>query len=354
MSRARWLAFLIVVSALVPDAARADEMDLTLEDLDRFDPQPGREFAWRSLVSQLGATMAPPVLEPAHTVGPGGFYLGVETWVTGIDDDEEYWGYGTEGDDVFADYNRFTRSTYTWFRLNVRKGLPYGFELGASAGHALHTTYWTWGFTLKLALLEGFRTGVGYAPDIAIRASVQTLTGDSELNLTVPSIDLILSKPFTVAKTAQLTPFVAGQAMWMLGDSEVVDMSPGTNAYDVCDPGTPQQSFDNNEQNPGDPARNTTVCNGDPSDFDNNHVFDQVRALRTRLTAGLQYQYMALTLTASFAIDLLKPGQLDDDVATYDELTGTDGAGNPETEQVTNRDLLPRQWTVSVGAGLTY
>lgn len=368
MFRARWLALGLTLMLFVPSAVRADEMDIDLNDLRRDELSGGEEFAWKRLMSQLGGTIAPPVLEPANTVGPGGFYLGVEGAITGIDDDQLYWGYGTEGDDPSEALNRFTKPTYSWFRMNVRKGLPFGFELGASAAHAMHTNYWAWGVTLKWAILEGFRTGIGYLPDLAFRASVQTMTGDSEFNLTVPSADLILSKPIVLAKTATLTPYVAGQAMFVLADSEVVDLTPGTNPYDVCQPQAPfdsqarnQAAYDDSMDPLNDPDvrnRSTFACSQTPPtgseqfDFENNHVFSQIRAMRTRLVFGMQYQYMALTLNASFGFDLVKPGQLDDDVVSYVDDRGTE---SPDDDvRVTNEGFLPRQWTAAFGVGFTY
>jgi hypothetical protein len=332
--RVRWLVLVVISAALAPEPAQADEMDLMLRRLGNPElATTGADFAWRRLMSQFGASMAPPVLEPAHTVGPGGFHAGVETWVTGIDSGQTYWGIGTEGDDPQADRNRFVKDAYTWFRVNLRKGLPFGFELGAQAGHAMHTNYWAWGASLKWSLFEGFRTGIGYLPDVAVRAAVHTLTGASEFNLTVPSLDLIISKPFVIAKTLELTPIVAGQLAWIMADSEVVDLSPGTNPFDECDPLPP------------DPMRQPNTCTGSADGFNALTVFSQVRSLRTRLVMGLQLRYLALTLTGSFAFDMIQPGDLDGDLVTYTQPDGT---------EVSDSSFLPRQWTASLAVGFSY
>jgi hypothetical protein len=318
----RRMVLLAALAALVPRLALAQEMDLTLARLGGEVPGSGTtpayhlvggpDYAWKRLMAQLGAAVAPPVLEPAHSVGPGHFYIGVESWVTNIDSGQDYWRLGTRGDDqsVTDGQNRFARDAYTWFRANVRKGLPYGFELGAQAGHAMFTTYWVWGASVKWSLFEGFETGIGYLPDIAVRAAVHTLTGDAEFNLTVPSLDLIISKPFVLGNTVELTPIVAGQLLWIMADSEVVDLGHGRNP-----------------------------------DPDGHHVFPQVRALRTRLVGGLQLRYMALTLTGSFAFDVVRPGDLEEDLVTH---------FGPMGERFTDVDALPRQWTASVAVGFTY
>jgi hypothetical protein len=332
--RVRWMVLVVISVALAPQAAQADEMDLMLRRLGDAPLTGGPDLAWRRLMAQFGAGMAPTVLEPAHTVGPGGFYAGVESTITNIDSGQGYWRHGTEGRDPTADQNAQVRDAYTWFRLNLRKGLPFGFELGAQMGHAMHTNYWTWGGSLKWSLFEGFRTGVrGHLPDVAVRAAVQTFTGSSEFNLTVPSVDLIISKPFVVGKTLEVTPIIAGQLAWIVADSEVVDLDPGTNPFDECLP------------HPPDISRVPNTCTGSGTGFESLHVFDQLRSMRARLVLGLQVRYMALVLTGSFTMDLIQPGDLDDELVTY-----TDAGGN----EVTDASLLPRQWTMAVGVGFVF
>lgn len=338
MIRVRWLVLVMVSVALAPPAAQADDMDLMLRRLGNAELLPtGPDFAWRRLMTQFGAALAPPVLEPAHTVGPGGFYAGVESWTTGIDSGQTYWRAATEGRDPLASDNRHVRDAYTWFRLNLRKGLPFGFELGAQMGHAMHTSYWSWGASLKWSLFEGFRTGVrGYLPDVAVRGAVQTLTGASEFNLTVPSLDLIVSKPIVIGRTLEVTPIMAGQLQWIMADSEVVDLSPGTNPFDECVPDVP------------DVHRPPSTCTmpGGAEHFDALTVFDPIRSRRMRLVLGVQVRYMALTLTGSFAMDVARPGDLDEDLVTYTD---------PESgETVSDSSFLPRQWTAAVAVGFTY
>jgi hypothetical protein len=341
-------------------AARADDMDVTLARL-RVPAVSGTDCspttadgprgwcpdngAWTRIMSQLGASMAPPILAPARTVGPGGFHIGFDTWVTGIDADERYWQLGTEGDaagatercgpDGVVGCNRFVNQALTWSRLRVRKGFPFGFELGASIGHAFSTEYWTWGAGLSWALFEGFRTGAwAYVPDVAVRAQVQTLTGASQFNLTVPSLELVVSKPIVAGGVATLTPFASGQMVWILADSEVVDLSPGRSAVSECRPLTPAEVARRNEMNLDDPNRSTVICAGDPSDFNNSAVFDDVRALRARLAFGLEFRYQLFTLSGSFLFDVSPPGQVDGDASFEDAPS------------------LPRQWTVAFGVGL--
>ena len=71
------------------------------------------------------------------TEGVRGIYVGFESWITGIDNDPDTavgraWFRAVEGDGMGADTSRsrFVDSVLAWGRFNVRKGLPFGFELG--------------------------------------------------------------------------------------------------------------------------------------------------------------------------------------------------------------------------------
>ena len=285
------------------------------------------EPAWYSLASQLGFSLIPPVLSPARTTGYGGLYVGLEGWITGINPSDStggvrYWEVGTEGDSSSVERNRFPSSTLIWTRFAIRKGFPLGFELGMSFAKLLSTSYWGYGLEVKWALFEGFRYGIGILPDVAVRGMVNTMVGESEFNLTVPSFDIIVSKRIAVAGVGTITPFVAWQIGWIFADSELVDLTPEADAFTACRP---------------QPGNTSTVCSGDApgpnpgADYNNNTTFDELRSARQRLVLGARGQYRALEVTASFAFDLTKPGD-DDEVD----------------------DDLPRQWTVAAGVGLAF
>ena len=337
----------------VGPSARADGMNIALSRLKVPAGTPGcsattgdgarrwcgADDDWRRIMSQLGASMAPPVATDARTVGPGGFFVGIETWITDIDQGQVYWRQGTEGGAQDREEscpgtsvqgcNRFPSSVLTWSRIVARKGFPFGFQLGLSVGHGWETGYTTWGAEVQWSLFEGFRQGVGVLPDLAVRGMVQTLTGDGEFNLTVPSFDVVLSKPIVAGGSMVFTPYVSAQAAWIMADSELVDLTPDVDAFEACQPQTGPPSM-------GDTG--TIRCARDPSDFNNNYVFPQLRALRWRLAIGLRYRYEHLVLSGAFQYDLQKPADADGDVRFVDD------AGNPVNE-------LPRQWTAFFGLG---
>ena len=323
-------ALLLMTALLWPDSARADDMDIALSRL-RIEGAPGSFQAdndsFARLASQLGFALAAPNLAPARTTGYRGFYIGFETSVAGIDNGADYWSRGTEGDALSTDSNRFVASALTSSRLALRKGLPYGLELGVSLGRFYNTDTWIWGGELRIALLEGFREGaMGFIPDLAVRGAVRTLTGDSELHITVPSFDIIASKPIVLGGAVVFTPIVAAQLMWILADSELVDLTPNIDAFAQCGVSP--------ERPPAMSTSNVVCTNGPGSerDLNNNVVFNDVRAFRARMSIGAEIRYRVFTLNAAIHWDLKAPGEIDPDVP----------------------DDLPRQWDFAVGLGATY
>lgn len=280
--------FAIVATWLGAADAHADTMDIALarlrlgDDVNGYTPD---NDAWRSLVQQQGAALAQPMLEPARTLGYGGFYIGLEGGLTGISSNSDYWQRGTEGDaNAPAEgSNRFPSGVLYWQRLNVRKGLPFGFELGSSGGHLMGTGQWSLGFSLKWSIFEGFRRGpYAFIPDVAIRGAVQTMVGDSEFHLTVPTLDIVVSKPFVLAHVLTLSPYIGFQQAWIYGTSEVVDLTPNVDAF----------------------------TQPTPADYANNATFATVHGSRSRGYVGLQARFQALTLTSAFTLDLSTPGDV--------------------------------------------
>lgn len=350
-----WLCVFSVFAAS-PGAARADKMDLALNRLRLTAPDQGctpsvvgfyRDYcpdqdAFQRLMSEMGGAIMNPPLPVARTVGPRGVEVLVDSWASPIDEDATRWQLGTEGraSDLSVDgaRNRFPATMLSFTRVGVRKGLPFGFQLGTSLTHQWQSRHFVWGVDLQWALFEGYRTGWGMFPDVALRASVQTLTGDDEYNLTVPSAELLLSKPL-VAGAMIFTPFVSAQWGYILADSELVDLSPERDAVAECVPdpefatptctragpipgefhAAPYQAGDpqpvclpeGTRLAPGDPV---PVCAGD--DFTNNAVFESQRLHRVQATVGLRAQYEAFSLYGAASYDVVDPNRLNKAVET--------------------------------------
>lgn len=302
----------------LPVRALAGDMDLSLQGLstdvcatssDREAQLCPNNELFEKLMGQFGITLAPPVNNPAHSLGQRGFYLGADTTVTFIDRTSGFWQRGVEatGDSISG--------SYSWYRLEQRKGLPFGFELGASQGYAMSTEMVSLGFQVRWSLFEGFRTGIGQIPDFAVRGAVQTIVGSNQVNVTVPSLDFVISKPIRLGQGWIISPYMGIQTVWIFATSKMVDL---------C-------SWDSTSPRPLDCSSSQEIAAEISSRT--NRRFDDTEQTRWRMALGLQGRYYIVTATFSFLFDLTEPSV------------------EVEEEQ---EDPLSRQVGLNFGLGMTY
>jgi hypothetical protein len=314
--------------------------------------------AWANLMSELGYAIAPTAFRPARTTGFGGFALSLEASFAHINSDasvngQQYWHDGTQGTidaatNKFSSTNTGPDSLLQIYTLKARKGLGYGFEITGALGYVANTSLWVGGADVHWAVLEGYRTGIlGYLPDIAVGGGVRTLGGSPKFFLTTVGIDAQVSKPFTLADSAVLTPYVGGQRLLIFADSTVVNLTPNVDPLAQCGfQGTnvPQNqkianpTNDPNHMYDGGPVCSNRLSGGqaNDSDFNNQVTFAKLRAHRWRGLAGLTYRYELLYLAGQFAMDLTDPGAENNQSASGDKITGD------------------KQWTVSIEAGVFF
>jgi hypothetical protein len=318
--------------------------------------------AWANLMSELGYAIAPTAFHPARTTGFGGFALSLEASFAHINADssaggQQYWHLGTRGTvdpstNSFSTQNNGPDSILQIYTLKARKGLGYGFEITGALGYLANTSLWVGGADIHWAVLEGYRTGIlGYLPDIAVGGGVRTLGGAPTFFLTTVGIDAQVSKPFTLADSAVLTPYVGGQRLLIFADSTVVNLTPNVDPLAQCGyqgnnlpsnmskyagaPYNGEPVCNNRLYAPGQNASNSTGIPND-SDFNNQVTFAKLRAHRWRGLVGVTYRYELLYLAGQFAMDLEDPGAENNSNAAGDKITGD------------------KQWTVSLEAGVFF
>ena len=304
--------------------------------------------SWSNMMSELGYAIAPSAFHPARTTGLGGFALSLEASFAHINADAkdstgtQYWHTGTQGDvnpnnNAFSGVNKFPDSILQIYTLKARKGLPFGLEIAGALGYIASTSLWVGGADLHWAVLEGYRTGIlGYLPDISMGGGVRTVGGASTFFLTTVGIDGQVSKPFTLADSAVLTPYVGLQRLIIFADSTVVNLTPSVDPLQQCGyqgtnvPGNP------NVPNGGVGGSYTggPVCKNANavSDFNNLTTFEKDRIHRWRGIAGLTYKYEILYLGGQFAMDLEEP-------SSENANMGVSGG---------------KQWTMSFEAGVSF
>jgi hypothetical protein len=325
------LTALIAGSLCAPRLAAADENDLVMSRLaTRITDSDGRVLAvvgqnleFRALSSQLGVVLAPHLLTPADTLGFAGFQFSADVSQTTIDSLEPYWRVLAGTRDP-GGTNRIAHgaSSLRTVGLFAHKGLwlpAPSFELGAGAVHLVGSTIWAAQLYGKLAVHEGFHDLP--IPSIAVRAGVSRMMNQRELDLTIGSFDVTVSRHFGISGTWRLDPFAGWNLLVIVPRSQVIDATPDV---DPLDP-------------------------GNQMDVANNFVFrDQSSITRQRLLVGtkLQYAVLQLTLEAQFALA----------GSSVDSHPGATMACQPgsTTTNCNARDTAASQTTLSLSAGFDF
>lgn len=292
-----------VVVLLSAAPAAADKNDLVLARLSApttagNDVVPdGQSF--RSLVSELGVAVAPRLASPADTRGVSGFSLAADFGMTSINADRAYWCATEETDGCAAGQGKGSGHLQT-LGFTLRKGLWLPFpsvELTTGVNALLGSSMWTAHAGARIALHEGHPDWP--LPSVAARLQGSRLIGSSELDLTIVSFDLTISKSFGIAQTTSLAPFAGWSRLWMIPRAQVVDRTPGVDAIE------------------------------DDADLNNNFVFpDQSSIKRDRFFGGLELRWHSLTLLAE--IDVALAGGSTHDASldlTCDAVTNPDDLG---------------------------
>jgi len=303
---------IVGVCWLVAPLAAAEEMDLALSRL-RLPPGRGgcpadgpvcpNNEAFERLVSDLAVGLAPPVGGGAASLGSRGFALAVSAAFTPVDG--THWRDGTEGADAAGGARNLSPDgVLVWNRVEIRKGLPFGLEAGGALGSGINSSLWVFSGQLRAVLFEGYRTGLGALPDIALRGVVQSLFGSPQLSLRTLAFDVTLSKPYVIAGRHRLTPLLAMQALFVHAASAPIDLTPDVSSWDTC------------AAAPGDEL----MCRDPAGELERRSTarFEAFDQTRIRLFVGVEEQYGPLLSSFTLGYDLALPPlhaeTLDDDV----------------------------------------
>ena len=229
----RFLVAALVLLAAGEAFARANDLNLTSLVLRNQEgvtcPTPGiacfsREVhvpLFKRLSTELGVAFAPNFTTPAETLGSLGFEIGFSTALTGIRETAPYW-YSARRNEEGPD------GILGLTTLHIRKGFPASFELSGNASWLANSEMFAMGLEIKWALNEGFY----YIPDVAIRGTVNVVTGARDMNLVSAGFDLSISKAFSVGGTTTLTPYTGYNLLVINTSSHVLDPTP-QNALDI-------------------------------------------------------------------------------------------------------------------------
>jgi hypothetical protein len=186
----------------------------------------GNAADFRSLTSELGVVLAPRLLSPADTLGFGGFQFTADVGFTSIDPNAGYWrarasssqptGPGPHGGSIMPTVGLFARKGM-WFPVP-------SFEIGGGVMQLLGSRIMTGQVYAKLALHEGYHDLP--LPSLALRGSASRMMGESDLDLTVASVDVSAGKEIGIGGTFNLTPYGGYNLLIIIPRSELIDKTP--------------------------------------------------------------------------------------------------------------------------------
>ena len=156
----------------------------------------GGQANFRLLSEDLGAALSYKAILPAASLGITGFDIGIEASITKLEHPEIF-GAAVSGS---------TSDTLVLPKVHVHKGLPLGFDVGASYAAVPNSNIKLWGAELRYALVEGGPA----TPAVALRGSYSALEGVSQLKLTTTGVDVSVSKGF-----ALFTPYAGVGKVWV-------------------------------------------------------------------------------------------------------------------------------------------
>lgn len=298
----QWARLLVLAGLLVlaDGSARAESMDPVLGRL-RLAAGEGEcagdraycpdQAGFEALAQDLGAVFLSPVPAPAHTEGPAGTSVFLSTTGTVVDRDGRHFREASEA----ALREQTPDRGLLVHRLQVRRGLPLGFELGGAFGLASNTSMWTLGFQLKLAILEGFRTGIGVLPDLAVGVSWDAVVGASALSLHVLSADVVASKPLIIGANMRIVPLIGAQLFEVRARTGLVDLTPEVDGFSACAP-------------MAEPFGEPPQCTADGTDLAHVVAFSPVSQVRLRFVAGVMAELGAVRLAAACMAGLPRLG----------------------------------------------
>lgn len=319
-----------VAATLTASHAHAEPNDLVLSRLalEREDGSGNPVFVpqnaeLRALSSQLGVVLAPRMMTPADTLGFGGFQMTVDVATTTIDPTAAYWR-AREGspDPMGTGGVAHGPNALSTVGVFARKGMWFpvpAFEAGAGVVHLADSHIWAAQLYAKLALHEGYH-GLPL-PSLAVRGAVSRMMTQRELDLTIPSIDIMASYHFGIGGTWRLDPYAGWNFLLIVPRSEVIDPTP------QIDP----------------------LIEGNEIDAERNFVFkQQANILRNRAVVGVKAQYwiIQLTVEASFA---LAGSSVDDRPGVTDQCAPMSTTTNCDAV-----DSAKAQRTLSVSLGVDF
>ncbi len=275
---------------------------------------------YRELMSQLGTVFAPTFLSPAETLGYMGYALSLNYALTTIDNKADYWQEGMHGSPSFG---------LQTIGFEYRKGMWFplpGFEIAAGLKYLPESHMYAPHVSAKFSINEGyFKLPI---PAIAVRGYGSRLMGNTEVDLTIASVDLSISKSIGMLSTVNATFYAGYNYLMIIPDSKVIDFTPGVDGL---------------RQDPAGSPHNCST--GSEPDCAFNEVFDDQGIIsKHRIFGGVRFLYHHLFVTAEVILSL--------DGSSSGDVKVLDSSGNVQTSSI--KDATTKQVTFALSLGWDY
>ena len=152
---------------------------------------------FKNFSEELGVALSFRNNLPPHPLGVTGFDAGVEVSAVDINDGSDYWNTAFGGD---------APSLLVLPRLRVRKGLPYGIDVGAMYSNAGNSNIQLYGVELSKAILDG----TAATPALGVRGTYTKLSGVPDVELQTVGVDASVGKGILF-----FTPYAGAGVLWI-------------------------------------------------------------------------------------------------------------------------------------------
>lgn len=168
---------------------------------------------FRAFSREFAAGLTSTVLEPPNSLGVEGFSFGAELSVV---------SFAPNGSFILPTTGAF-QGPLLMPSVHVRKGLPFGLELGGRVAYLDQTSMGAATGEAKWAFTEGF----SYLPVISLRAFLTKPFNTRDFSLLTGGFDLGVGKRFAFGGMITLTPYVGYGLNLTAADASVVDFNRG-------------------------------------------------------------------------------------------------------------------------------
>ena len=235
----------------------------------RFDSEEVQE-KFAKLMTEYGLAIAPSFTQPGETLGSKGYELGVTYGFTKVGQNKVNGESPWEGT-----YGQKDPGALHLVSIEARKGLPASFEMAGRVSYIFGSHMLVLGMSGKFALIES----VGYAPDISVRATYNSLLGSKEVSMDVVTLDFMISYDFSLAGMMAIAPYAAYSLTKISADSNYIIINTKASPF-KCD-------------------TNTDYCDYEDATTYDNRVdkFDEFKKTAHRFVFGLRIHNAAFILT---------------------------------------------------------